>query len=333
MAGALAAPSGFLVIDKPAGITSFDVIRELRRTLGIRKLGHSGVLDKPATGVLVIGANRATRLFELFGGFEKDYRAHVWLGLATATDDLAGELLSALGPGELARERVEEALGAFHGEIMQQPPAFSLAKKDGRELYRYALAGVEVEVEPKRVEVHELALTSFAPEQDVRDELPQDSKLAGLELPLLACVGIELTCSGGLYVRSLARDLGGALGVGGTLGRLVRTRVGPFTLAQAVPLAGMAEAAAQRGGAAGVLMPLSTIAPEEARLYLDKTQLEFVRHGRSVRRFKHLLPPAAQSRGDLVYAVAPDGELAAVLSVASVDPHGLVELRPSLVLG
>jgi len=146
-------PSGYLPINKPSGITSFDVIRELRRQLKIKKLGHSGVLDKPATGVLVVGANSATRLFELFSGFEKTYAADVWLGLATSTDDTTGEL-TATGEASLPElAEVEDVLAQYRGTIDQIPPAFSLTKIGGKELYRYALKGERIEVKPKRVTV------------------------------------------------------------------------------------------------------------------------------------------------------------------------------------
>jgi tRNA pseudouridine55 synthase len=126
-------PSGFLPVDKPAGITSFDVIRELRRQLKIKKLGHSGVLDKPATGVLVVGANRATRLFELFNGFEKGYTAEIWFGLSTNTDDLSGELTLTGDNNAPAQVDVERVLADYTGTIDQIPPAFSLTKIGGKE--------------------------------------------------------------------------------------------------------------------------------------------------------------------------------------------------------
>lgn len=327
-------PSGFLIIDKPAGITSFDVIRELRRMLRIKKLGHSGVLDKPAMGVLVIGANRATRLFELFGVFEKEYAADIWLGLSTSTDDLTGELVQ-LGEGALpTRDALEQALAHYSGTFLQIPPAFSLTKKGGRELYRYALAGEVVEVEPKSVAMLDFRVVDFETGIDPRSALAPDCKLeaAAGKLPQLARARVELRCSGGFYVRSLARDAGADLGTNGTLGSLTRTRVGPFNLANALTLDAVANAVSDGKQAEDLLLPLSAIAPEESRLYVDASQLSMVRNGRSISRFRQHLPAAAQERGDTVFAIAPGDELVAVLKVRSTNPHGLVELRPSRVL-
>jgi tRNA pseudouridine55 synthase len=324
-------PSGYLVIDKPAGITSFDVIRELRGSLHIRKLGHSGVLDKPATGVLVIGANRATRLFDLFSVYEKEYTADIWLGLSTTTDDLAGELLEAGRAPPPAREALEQALRAYSGAFLQAPPAFSLVKKGGRELYRYALAGQEVAVEPKPVAMLDCAVLDFETGLEAAQAVPAEGKLAP-DLPRLgrlARARIALRCTGGFYVRSLARDVGADLGTYGVLGQLVRTRVGPFTLGMALSLTAVAGAVAGGKSAAELLLPLATIAPEEARLSVDEQQLSLLRHGRPISRFKHLLPPAATGRGDTLYAIAPDGELAAVLTVQGTNQRGLVELRIS----
>lgn len=326
-----AAASGFLVIDKPAGITSFDVIRELRTILHIRKLGHSGVLDKPATGVLVIGANRATRLFDLFGVFEKEYTADIWLGLSTTTDDLAGELLEAGAAAPPTREAFTQALSAYSGEFLQAPPAYSLVKKDGRELYRYALAGQEVAVEPKPVAMLDCAVLAFDTGLDPAQAATPEGKLAAdaARLGPLARARVALRCTGGFYVRSLARDVGASLGTCGALGQLVRTRVGPFTLGMAHSLPAVAEALAAGKSVAELLLPLATIAPEEARLNVDEQQLSLLRHGRPISRFRHLLPPAATARGDRLYAIAPDGELAAVLSVQGTNQRGLVELRIS----
>lgn len=328
-------PSGFLVIDKPAGITSFDVIRELRRQLGIRKLGHSGVLDKPATGVLVVGANRATRLFELFADFEKEYESDFWLGLSTTTDDLSGELTECTTHVACSREDLEAALKYYTGTIDQIPPAFSLTKIGGRELYRYALAGEEVEAEPKQVTIIASHVLAYESGVHPRKAIDPRSKLASAvdQLGQLVRVRVHLRCVGGVYVRSLARDIGADLKLGGCLGQLSRTRVGPFTLDDALTLEEIAGRLAEGEAAADLLLPLAKIAPEEARLPLDAAQLSMVRNGRSIRRFKHHLPPAAQKRGDIVYGMDPGHDLAVLLAIAGVNQHGLVELKPTKVLG
>lgn len=327
-------PSGFLPINKPEGITSFDVIRDLRRQLKIKKLGHSGVLDKPATGVLVVGANRATRLFELFSSFEKEYEADIWLGLSTTTDDLSGELTHTGADAVPGRDAVARALQYYTGTIDQIPPAFSLTKIGGKELYRYALEGKEVEAKPKRVNILDCELLDYADNIDPTEAIDSASKLAPVvgELPPLARVHVKLRCVGGVYVRSLARDVGADLGTCGALGNLVRTRVGPFRLEDTLRLEDVAQELSSGTTAGDLLAPLSAIAPEDAQIRLDSTQLAMVRNGRSIRRFKHNLPPAAEKRGDIIFGMDPGHDLAVILSVGTINQHGLVELKPDKVL-
>jgi tRNA pseudouridine55 synthase len=327
-------PSGYLPINKPSGITSFDVIRELRRQLKIKKLGHSGVLDKPATGVLVVGANTATRLFELFGGYEKTYAADIWLGLATTTDDTTGELIAVGEDAPPERSAVEQVLTDYLGTIDQIPPSFSLTKIGGKELYRYALKGERIESTPKRVTIVAIDVADYETGLDPANAIPEDSKLeAGLsKLPPLARLRVTLRCIGGVYVRSLARDIGADLGTGGTLGELVRQRVGPFGLDNCLTLNEVAERIGAGETPRDLLLPLGAIAPEEARIRLDATQLAMVRNGRSIRRFKHHLPPTAEKRGDVVYGMDPGHDLAVILTVGTVNQHGLVELKPAKVL-
>jgi len=327
-------PSGFLPVDKPAGITSFDVIRELRRQLKIKKLGHSGVLDKPATGVLVVGANRATRLFELFNGFEKGYTAEIWFGLSTNTDDLSGELTVPGDNNSPARADVERTLAEYTGTIDQIPPAFSLTKIGGKELYRYALEGKEIEAQPKRVTVLSSDILDYDTDIAPADAIAADSKLAADadKLGQLSRLRISIRCVGGVYVRSLARDIGADLGTRGALGKLVRTQVGPFALEDALSLSDVAMHVGTGGDPGELFLPLGAIAPEESQIRLDPTQLSMVRNGRSIRRFKHHLPPTAEKGGDLVYGMDPGNDLAVILTVGDVNQHGLVELKPAKVL-
>lgn len=329
-------PSGFLAVRKPSGITSFDVIRELRRITRVKKLGHSGVLDRPASGVLVVGFNKATRLFEFFSGMEKEYIGDVWLGLSTTTDDLTGELISAApAPPRVSQEQYETALARYHGEFDQMPPAFSLTKKDGKEMYRYALAGEEVEVEPKRVTLLAGRVLEFEPGADLAAALPAESKLtpeALATVPSPTRVRVELRCSGGLYVRSIARDTGRDLGLPGTLGELIRTRVGPFTLDECLSLDELAQRLDAGVPLAELLAPLSIIAPQDSRVQLDAAQLGLVRSGRAIRRFRQQMPPAPRERGDLAWGLDGRGELLAVLQVTGSNPQGLIELRPLKVI-
>jgi tRNA pseudouridine55 synthase len=333
-------PNGFSIINKPAGITSFDVIRQLRRSLRIKKMGHSGVLDRPAMGVLVVGIGQATRLFEQFSSFEKEYEADVWFGLNTATDDLSGELLEAQhhhDPTLLDLSTIAAAFEAQLGEIDQQPPAFSLTKVGGRELYRYALAGESVEVRPKRVRIHSIEVLEDENPESLPDQLPADSRLDAVLAATrsLRRVRICVRCSGGVYVRSIARDAGAALGCGAALGRLVRTQVGPFRLEQAATLEEV-ESRVQAGNSpASLLLPMSSIAAAADSVALDSSQLALIVSGRSIRRFKQQLPQHA-ARGSVMYGIAGGSEgqarLVAVLIVGETNPQGLVELRPSKVL-
>jgi tRNA pseudouridine55 synthase len=330
-------PSGFLLVNKPSGITSFDVVRKLRGILGIRKLGHSGVLDRPAMGLLVVGANQATRLFELFGEFDKEYEADIWLGLSTTTDDLAGELLppaSVVNPTELPLSAIEAALHSQLGTIDQVPPAFSLTKVEGRELYRYALAGQPADAAPKRVTIHSIEVLEDEPQTALAAALlPPDSRLdlAALAVRPLRRVAIRLRCRGGVYVRSVGRDVGVQLGCGGAVGRLVRTRVGPFGLADAWTLEQLAERGADGGSTK--LLPLSAVAAEERSLMLTAAEVAQVVTGKTIRRHCAQLPGSARSLFGLTQQATGEAELLALLEVTGAQCDEVVELHPRKVFG
>ncbi len=206
--------SGFLNIDKPPDMTSFDVVRVLRRAAGIRRVGHAGTLDRPATGVLPVALGPSTRLIEALMDARKRYRARITLGVETDTYDAAGEVQASCDASGVTPSDVEAALEAFRGELMQLPPAFSAVKIDGERAWRAARRGEQPQLEPRPVTVYELTL-------------------GACELPELE---IDVECSKGFYMRSLAHDLGEALGVGGHLASLSRTAVGPFRLDDAVAL-------------------------------------------------------------------------------------------------
>jgi tRNA pseudouridine55 synthase len=210
--------TGILLVDKPSGVTSHDVVSRARRALGTRKVGHAGTLDPMATGVLVLGVGKATRLLGHLTLTEKAYDATVRLGEATATDDAEGETLTTVPAGDITEDEVRVALDGFVGDIEQRPSAVSAVKVDGRRSYARVRAGEQVELPPRPVTVHAL---------DVHD-----AHRAGDHLD----VNVSVRCSSGTYIRAIARDLGGALGVGGHLTALRRTSVGPFTLADAHPL-------------------------------------------------------------------------------------------------
>ncbi|WP_370287618.1 tRNA pseudouridine(55) synthase TruB [Nocardioides sp.] len=212
------AGSFIVVVDKPEGMTSHDVVARVRRTCGTRKVGHAGTLDPMATGVLVLGVERATRLLGHLMLTEKVYSATVRLGQATTTDDREGEVVSTASAAHLDEAAVRAALEAFRGEIEQVPSAVSAIKVDGRRAYERVRAGERVELKARRVVVHDLEADGFR-------RAGEDGAL--LDLTIL------VRCSSGTYIRAIARDLGAALGVGGHLTSLRRHSVGGFTLDEA----------------------------------------------------------------------------------------------------
>jgi tRNA pseudouridine55 synthase len=216
------AESGLVILDKPGGWTSHQVVGRVRRLLGTRKVGHAGTLDPMATGVLVVGINRATRLLGLLALDDKAYAATIRLGVATRTDDAHGEVLATAGAANLDPRRVDAAVAALTGEIQQVPSAVSAIKVDGVRAYARVRAGHEVRLAPRAVRVSRF---------EVREQ--REARVEGTPVVDLEVV---VECSTGTYVRALARDLGEALGTGGHLTELRRLRSGPFTVAEAQPL-------------------------------------------------------------------------------------------------
>ena len=205
---------GILNVDKPLGITSMDVVRRIKRASGIKGVGHGGTLDPAATGVVPICIGQATRIMEYLVDGTKDYRAIVEFGKATDTYDAVGQVTREEDPSGLTQARVEEALEGFRGVTHQVPPMFSALKRKGKRLYELARSGIEVDREPRRVEVHDLRLTEWSPPKAT----------------------LSVRCGRGFYIRSLAHDLGQTLGCGGHLKGLVRERSGPFRIEDALSL-------------------------------------------------------------------------------------------------
>ncbi|MFQ5513392.1 MAG: tRNA pseudouridine(55) synthase TruB [Myxococcota bacterium] len=205
---------GLLVIDKPRGLTSHDVVQRLRRWAGQRRVGHLGTLDPLATGVLPLALGEATKLSQLLTHGKKSYRGRIRLGIETDTYDREGRTVAESEGPWPGREELEKVLETFRGEIQQTPPPFSARKRGGEKAYRLARRGEPVELEARSVTIDRLELRDYEP-------------------PFLA---IEVDCSAGTYLRSLAQDLGVRLGVGAVLWELCRTRSGPFTLSQALAL-------------------------------------------------------------------------------------------------
>ena len=211
---------GVLVIDKPSGMTSFDVVQRARRALKVKKVGHTGTLDPMATGVLPLCLGEATKIAQFITESTKAYDATLQLGATTDTLDADGKILEERPVPPMSAERLEQALEAFRGTFLQTPPMYSAVKVGGRRLYELARAGEEVERAAREVTVHELVLRDFSAAQ----------------------VRLSVRCSKGFFVRTLAAELGEKLGCGAHLVALRRTHSGPFSLADAVPLAAILEA-------------------------------------------------------------------------------------------
>ena len=210
---------GVFLVDKPAGLSSFGVVRRVKKLVGIKKVGHAGTLDPFATGLLIVCAGRpATRMISLFMDGDKEYLATLRLGVRTTTMDPEGEVLAERPVGSLTAAAIESCLARFRGEQMQQPPAFSALKHKGKPLYHYARQGITIEKDPRAVTIHELE--RLGERGDIDDNRPE--------------LQIRVVCSKGTYIRSLAHDIGAALGCGAYLVALRRTRSGPFYVDGAV---------------------------------------------------------------------------------------------------
>jgi tRNA pseudouridine55 synthase len=280
---------GILLVDKPGGMTSHDVVARARRVLSVRRVGHAGTLDPMATGLLVLGVGAATRLLGHLAGSDKTYEATLRLGQTTVTDDREGEVLATASAAGVDDAAVRAALAAQTGPLQQVPSSVSAVKVDGRRSYDRVRAGEQVELAPRAVTVHSLEVH--------RIERPT---------PDLVDVDVTVRCSAGTYVRALARDAGAALGVGGHLTALRRTASGPFSVADAAPVEDAAAALAA-GGGPGVLTLTAAAAAVFPRRDLDAEQAVALGFGQRI--------PASERPG-LVAAVAPDGRLVALVEDA-----------------
>ena len=269
---------GFLNVCKPAGPTSHAVVAAVRRLFGTRRVGHAGTLDPLAAGVLPLALGRATRLIDRLAEADKEYYAEAILGLRTSTDDAAGEVLERSPVPPFSAAELDAALAAFEGEIEQLPPRYSALKVAGRRAYDLAREGREVAVAPRRVTIHEI-------------------ERCGWDRPVL---GFKVRCSKGTYIRALVRDLGERVGVGGSLRRLVRLRVGPFHLRDAL---GPEEL---RTDERDLLLAPDVVILEGPALVLGEDQLDHVRHGRPW--------PSPTAGPPLARAYTVDGRLAGLLT-------------------
>jgi len=287
--------SGLLLIDKPEGPSSFEVVRRVRRALKVRKAGHAGTLDPFATGLLLLCLGEATKLVPFLMPEPKTYRAKVKLGEETDTQDPTGQVIAT--SRELPRaEQVLEAAARFLGEIEQTPPMYSALHHQGERLYRLARRGETVAVKPRRVTIYELQVEEMA-------------------LPL---VTLTVTCSQGTYIRTLAADLGRALGCGGHLAALRRLAVGPFRVEQALTLEAMGELT--REEVASRIIPLADCLPGFKALTVGSEEAEGLRQGRALPWGRNNLTPGERVR------VLAENDLLAVAEVRG-EPDRL-ELAP-----
>lgn len=290
----MSADSGLVVVDKAGGMTSHDVVARVRRLAGTRKVGHAGTLDPMATGVLVLGVERATRLLGHLMLTEKAYDATVRLGQRTTTDDAEGELVARASAAGLGPDAVRAAFATQVGDIEQVPTAVSAIKIDGKRAYALAREGVEVELKARPVTIHELVVHEVRHAGDAVD------------------VDISVRCSSGTYVRAIARDVGELLGVGGHLTALRRTAVGPYGLGVARTLEQLQDGFA--------VLPIADAARAAFPAYdLDAGRAQDVRYGRRLD-----LPLAV-----LTAVFAPDGEFLALYEPTG-GPDGAVA-RPVAV--
>ncbi|MDT5331473.1 MAG: tRNA pseudouridine55 synthase [Mycobacterium sp.] len=288
--------AGLVVVDKPAGMTSHDVVGRCRRIFGTRKVGHAGTLDPMATGVLVVGIERATKILGLLTATDKSYSATIRLGQATSTEDAEGEVLQIVSADDVTDAQIGEAVAGLRGEIAQVPSAVSAIKVGGQRAYKLAREGQAVELPPRSVRIDRFDVLAVRHRHGLVD------------------VDVEVDCSSGTYIRALARDVGADLGVGGHLTALRRTRVGRFGLEQARTLDELADG------------PTLSYSLDEACLQsfprrdLTAEEAEDTRHGRP-------LKPAGIE--GIYAATAPDGQVIALLNDGAERTKPVVVLRPA----
>jgi tRNA pseudouridine55 synthase len=289
---------GLVVVDKPADWTSHDVVARVRRLAGTRKVGHAGTLDPMATGVLVLGVNRATRLLTYLVGVDKAYDATIRLGVSTVTDDAEGEVVARADASAVTEAAVREGARGLTGDLVQVPSSVSAVKIDGKRAYARVRAGEQVELAGRPVRVSRFGVGALQAGED--DGLP------------VVDVDVEVECSSGTYVRALARDLGRSLGVGGHLTSLRRTRVGPYGLEVSRTLPQLEDSfeVLPLQVAARAAFPARELTPEEERRLAHGQRLKAVGLGEQ---------PVA--------AFAPDGALVALITETGPTARPLLVLR------
>ena len=303
--------AGILNVNKPAGVTSHDVVAAIRRAARVRRVGHAGTLDPLATGVLLVCLDQATRVSRYLVASDKVYRAHIRLGQATDTDDAEGQVTHQQPPpAHLDAAAIEEALAGFVGQIDQLPPRYAAIKRDGVPLYRLARQGLDPQPPPRQVVVHAISLLTW-------------------HNPDLT---VEVHCGPGTYVRALARDLGEQLGCGGHLAGLVRLRSGAFALETATDLDRVLRRlqSPEGPGVADILWPVDAALTGLARMAIGAETEEQLRHGQQVAG-PSPQPDEGQPARRRVYAA--DGTLVAIArhdpGTGMWQPETVFDLRPA----
>jgi tRNA pseudouridine55 synthase len=293
----MAQPNGILLVDKPGGITSHDVVARARRALDTRKIGHAGTLDPMATGLLILGVGAATRLLTFIVGLDKDYTATIRLGATTDTDDADGRVTATAAASALTavtRERIDAGVARLTGPLSQVPSRVSAIKVDGRRAYDLARAGEDVALKARDVVVSSFDVLAVRHGDRCRD------------------VDVAVTCSSGTYVRALARDLGEDLGVGGHLTALRRTRIGPFPVADAASADDLAHAP--------LLTPADAAALVLPEVRADAEQARDLRHGKRVPGL------AGAFTGPRAAALDPAGRLVGVIERRGDDVKSVMNM-------
>ncbi|WP_261164758.1 tRNA pseudouridine(55) synthase TruB [Microbacterium sp. Marseille-Q6965] len=276
--------AGVLLVDKPGGMTSHDVVSRARRALGTRKIGHAGTLDPMATGLLILGVEGATRLLTYLVGLDKTYLATIRLGVATTTDDAEGEIVDVAEPAAVSGasdELITQGIAALTGEISQVPSSVSAIKVNGRRAYDLARAGEQVELRARAVTVSRFEVLETRRHADAVE------------------LDVVVDCSSGTYIRALARDLGNTLGIGGHLTALRRTRIGRFDVSESVTADAIA--------AEAMLAPAEAAARAVGRIDVTAEEARDLRHG------KRLDGAAARLSGAVAAAIDPEGRLVGIV--------------------
>lgn len=292
---------GLLLIDKPKGLTSHDVVERIRQLLKIKKVGHTGTLDPLASGLLLICLGRATKLTRFLQDLDKTYQGEMIFGMTTTSFDGQGEVVEEKNASDLSKAEVEEFFARFRGKVIQTPPMWSAVHWKGKRLYEMARDGLEVERIPRKIWIYELKLLDF-----VSNHHPK--------------VKFEIRCSKGTYVRSLCADIGGVSGFGAYQAALCRTKIGPFDLKQAKRLKDLGEKVAN-GKEEGIICSLKDSLPHLPLVKVKSGVEKIVKWGKPL-YLSHLdLLPKELGKGDKVRLCSQEGELLAVAISLQEESH------------